>query len=69
MAVTIILVTMPFVIVINQLLTGLVERNTWYLWIQQAVVPVEAKILGVLLISLGLHFSYSPTNSLAVNSC
>lgn len=63
---TVLLAVLPFVVVGNELLTKIVEQNVLYVWIQNNVVPVEAKMMGALLIPLGYRYGFSPTNSMIV---
>ena len=53
---TVLLVVLPFVVAGNELLTKIVERNVLYVWIQDNVVPVEAKMIGALLIPFGYKY-------------
>lgn len=63
---SILLLTLPFVVTANDLLTRIVEKNSLYIFIQHYIVPVEAKMIGVILMQFGYKFTYSPTNSLVV---
>jgi exosortase/archaeosortase family protein len=60
---TLLLAVLPFVMAANELLTRIVERNVLYVWIQNHVVPVEAKMMGALLIPLGYDYGFSPNSS------
>lgn len=37
-----------------------------YAWVQRNIVPVEAKMMGVLLLPFGYQYAFSPTNSVIV---
>ena len=63
---TVLLVVLPFVVAGNELLTKIVERNALYGWIQDNVVPIEAKMMGALLIPFGYKYAFSPSNSMIV---
>lgn len=63
---TVLLVVLPFVVTANELLTRFVESNFLYIWIQNNIVPVEAKMMGVLLIPFGYSYAFSPSNSMIV---
>lgn len=63
---SIVLVTLPFLVSFNEVLTRLVEKNFLYLWVQDNIVPFEAKMMGVLLIPFGYHYAFAPTNSTIV---
>lgn len=60
---TVFLAILPFVVTANEMLTRIVERNVLYLWIQAHIIPLEAKMMGVLLLPFGYRYAYSPTNS------
>jgi len=63
---TLVMVALPFVVTANEFLTGVVEKNLLYEWIQNNVVPIEAKMMGVILLPFGYNYAYSPTNSTIV---
>ena len=63
---SLILVVLPFLVSANEILTRVVERNLLYIWIQEIIVPLEAKMMGAVLIPFGYKFSFSPTNSTIV---
>lgn len=60
---SLVLVTLPFLVSANEVLTRIVERNVAYLWIQDNIVPIEAKMMGAILIPFGYKYAFSPTNS------
>lgn len=65
----IMLMLLPFMVSFNEVLTKLVEATPVYQWIQTYIVPVEAKILGVLLMILGYQYSVvTNSSSIIVNS-
>ena len=57
------LITLPFLVSINEGLTRIVENNLLYAGIQKSIVPIEARMLGGLLRLLGYSFAYNPANS------
>lgn len=59
-ALAIMLMILPFVVSINDILTRTVEKFGWYLWVQQKVVPWEARMVGVLIRPLGIDFVAYP---------
>lgn len=63
---SLVLVTLPFLVSANEVLTRIVERNVLYLWVQGNVVPIEAKMMGVILMHFGYDYAFSPTNSIIV---
>ncbi len=63
---SLVLVSLPFLVSFNEVLTKLVEHNFLYLWVQKHVVPLEAKMMGVILMALGYDYSFSPSNSIIV---
>lgn len=66
LALSIILLVLPFVVSFNEALTHIVERNAFYLWIQDNIVPIEAKMMGAILLPFGYEYAFSPTNSTIV---
>ena len=62
----IILSLLPFLVSFNDLLTIIVEENVLYVWIQNNIVPLEARMMGVLFMLFGYSYSFSPTNSTVV---
>ncbi len=63
---SLVLVTLPFLVSANEVLTRIVEKNAAYLWIQDNIVPIEAKMMGAILIPFGYDYAFSPTNSVIV---
>jgi len=61
-----VLATAPFLVTINEVLTRIVERNLLYGWIQKSIVPLEAKMMGAILLPLGYEYGFSPSNSIIV---
>lgn len=62
----VILAVLPFVVSANELLTRIVEANGFYIWVQKYIVPIEAKMMGVLLMPFSYDYAFSPTNSVIV---
>jgi exosortase/archaeosortase family protein len=60
------LMLLPFMVTFNDVLTRIVQGNALYLFIERHVVPMEAKMMGTLMIALGYSFSFSPSNSVMV---
>jgi exosortase/archaeosortase family protein len=63
---SLVLVVLPFLVTANDLLTKLVEHNFLYIWVQNNVVPLEAKMMGAILMPFGYDYVFSPTNSTIV---
>lgn len=63
---SVLLAVLPFVVTANEFLTRVVEHNVLYSFIQQSVVPIEAKMMGVLLMPFGYEYGFSPLNSTIV---
>lgn len=63
---SLIIMILPFVVSLNEVLTRVIERNFLYLFIQESIVPLEAKMMGVLLLPFGYTYAFSPTNSAIV---
>lgn len=52
----IMLAILPFLVSFNEVLTRVVERFGFYMWIQRAVVPWEIRMIGLLVKPLGINF-------------
>ena len=63
---SILLIILPFLVSFNEVLTRIVEKNFFYLWIQDTVVPIEAKMMGAILMPFGYSYSFSPSNSTVI---
>jgi len=50
------LMVLPFVVSFNEALTKGVEKLGWYMWVQEKVVPVEVKMVGVLVRPFGIDY-------------
>jgi len=50
------LAILPFLVTLNEILTHLVERFKLYMFIQERVVPLEVKMVGVLVSPLGINY-------------
>ena len=60
---SLIILLLPFLVSFNEALTGVFERNLFYVWIQKSIVPIEAKMLGVILMTFRYSFGFSPEGS------
>lgn len=60
------LTILPFLVSFNEILTRVVEKNALYTFVQTYIVPIEAKMMGVLLLPFGYSYAYSPTNAAIV---
>jgi hypothetical protein len=63
---TVALVVLPFMVSFNDVLTRVVEGNGLYRWVQLTIVPIEAKLMGALLMPLGYEYAFSPASSAIV---
>lgn len=63
---SLVLITLPFLVSFNEVLTKVVEHNFLYLWVQDNIVPLEAKMMGAILLPFGYDYAFSPTNSIIV---
>lgn len=63
---SLVLATAPFLVTFNEVLTRVVEKNLLYIWVQDNIVPVEAKMMGVILMPFGYEYGFSPSNSMIV---
>ncbi|MBU3957296.1 exosortase/archaeosortase family protein [Patescibacteria group bacterium] len=50
----------------NEALTHLVERFRLYMWVQERIVPLEVKMVGVLVLPLGINY-LAHQNGMTVN--
>ncbi len=60
---SLVLLSLPFIVTANDVLTLIVEKNVFYLWVQDNIVPLEAKMMGAILMPFGYEYGFSPTNS------
>ncbi|KPJ70948.1 hypothetical protein AMJ51_00525 [Microgenomates bacterium DG_75] len=60
------LAVLPFLVTFNEILTHLVEKVRIYMWLQERIVPLEVKMVGVLVSPLGLDY-VAHQNGLSVN--
>lgn len=54
---TILLATLPFLLTFNEILTHFVESIKVYGWIQKFIVPVQIKMVGVLVRPFGINYA------------
>ncbi len=66
MGFSLVLLVLPFLVTANDLLTKFLEKNFLYVFIQNYLVPIEAKMMGTILIPLGYEYAFSPTNSIII---
>jgi exosortase/archaeosortase family protein len=62
----ILLAVLPFLVTFNEILTHLVESFNLYMWVQERIVPVEVKMVGVLVTPLGIDY-LAHQNGMTVN--
>ena len=60
------LAVLPFLVTFNEILTQMVEKLRVYMWIQERIVPLEVKMVGVLVVPLGINYIAHP-NGMTVN--
>ncbi len=60
------LAVLPFLVSFNEVLTHLVERFRLYMWVQERIVPLEVKMVGVLVKPLGINY-LAHQNGMTVN--
>jgi len=60
------LAVLPFLVTFNEALTHIVERLRLYMWIQERIVPLEVKMVGVLVSPLGINY-LAHQNGMTVN--
>jgi exosortase/archaeosortase family protein len=52
----IMLAVLPFLVSFNEVLTHLLEKFQIYMWLQEKIVPLEVKMVGVLVSPLGIKY-------------
>lgn len=62
----ILLAILPFLVTFNEVLTHLVEKFRLYMWVQERIVPLEVKMVGVLVSPLGINY-IAHQNGMTVN--
>lgn len=62
----ILLAVLPFLVSFNEILTHLVESFRLYMWVQERIVPLEVKMVGVLVKPLGIDY-LAHQNGMTVN--
>src|SRR4030042_3754127 len=60
------LAVLPFLVSFNEVLTHLVEKLRLYMWVQERIVPLEVKMVGVLVSPLGVDY-LAHQNGMTVN--
>lgn len=60
------LAVLPFLVTFNEALTHLIERFQLYMWIQERIVPLEVRMVGVLVSPLNIDY-LAHQNGLTVN--
>ena len=50
------LVALPFLVSFNEVLTHMVEKFRLYMWVQEKIVPIEVRMVGVLVSPLGIKY-------------
>lgn len=60
------LAILPFLVSFNEVLTHLVEKFGLYMWVQERIVPLEVKMVGVLVSPLGINY-LAHSNGMTVN--
>ena len=64
--VAILLATLPFIVTFSAALTSLFNKIGAYVWLQQQVVPFEARIVAVLLKGVGITGLITPNEHFAM---
>lgn len=60
------LMVLPFLVTFNEVLTHLIERIRVYMWVQEKIVPLEVKMVSVLVKPLGINYQ-AHQNGMTVN--
>lgn len=56
----VLLAILPFLVSFNEILTHLVEKFGLYMWVQNIIVPLEVKMVGVLVSPSGIRYLAHP---------
>ena len=62
----VVLAVLPFLVTFSAILTGIFNRMQWYVWIQEYIVPFEARLVAVLIRLVGITGVVTPGQSFAM---
>ena len=62
----ILLAVLPFIVTFSAILTGLFESMGWYVAIQNYVVPIESRLVAVVLRGVGIKGIITPGSSFSM---
>ncbi|OGY16410.1 MAG: hypothetical protein A2785_01210 [Candidatus Chisholmbacteria bacterium RIFCSPHIGHO2_01_FULL_49_18] len=62
----VVLAVLPVLVTFSAILTSVFNRMQWYIWIQDNVVPFEARLVAVLLRVVGIHGVVTPGQTFAM---
>ena len=60
------MVVLPFMVTFNDFLTKLAEKFVLYTWVQEYVVPLQTRFIGVMVIPFGIKYT-AYNNGMVVN--
>jgi len=63
-AFSLMMIILPFLVTANDILTKILEKNLLYSFIQNHIVPLEAKMMGAILMFFGYKYAFSSSNSI-----
>ena len=64
--IAILLAVLPFLVTFSSVLTSLFNKMEWYVWLQEVVVPFEAKLVAVLLRLVNINGIITPKSNFAM---
>lgn len=64
--VAILLAVLPFLVTFSAVLTSLFNKMEWYVWLQEVVVPFEARLVAVLLRLVNINGIITPKSNFAM---
>lgn len=64
--IAILLAVLPFLVTFSAVLTELFNKIGWYIWLQEQVVPFEARLVAVLLRLVSIKGIITPTSNFAM---
>lgn len=62
----VVLAVLPVLVTFSAILTGIFNRMQWYVWIQDHVVPFEARLVAVLIRLVGIKGVVTPGQTFAM---
>lgn len=64
--IAILLAVLPFVVTFSAVMTSLFDKMGWYVWLQEVIVPFEARLIAVLLRGVNIKGIVTPGTNFAM---